>query len=94
MKVHIRFTDRFIFGNSFQTDEIIVDVKKGSLKSVIESMLNSFGNNLTNEFDLSKMFEAFLFIRNGTKVLHKTEYEESLFEDGDTLIIAPLVSGG
>lgn len=94
MKIVIKLTDKFIFGNTFKDDRIELEIEKPTLKEVIDSLIRKTGKNTLNYFDLKRMFDSYLFILNGTKVLDKTEYHMCKFNDGDTLTIAPLISGG
>lgn len=90
----VKLTDKFIFGNVFKQDQIELEIEKPTLKDVIDSLIEQTDKNALSYFDFETMFDSYLFILNGTKVLDKTEYDMAKFKDGDTLTIAPLISGG
>lgn len=94
MKIVVKLTDKFIFGNIFKEDWIELEIAKPTLREAIDSLIKYTNNKALSLFGLHRIFDSYLFILNGLKVLDKTEYEVPIFKDGDTLTIAPLISGG
>jgi hypothetical protein len=46
------------------------------------------------DFNSDQIFDSLLFILNGIKVMDKSDRRRIIMNDGDFVLIAPLVAGG
>lgn len=90
--VEVKITDKILFEGVIKANKITL--KAYTLENVISELINKFGDDIKKFINPEKIFDSYLFILNGVKVINKDEYASLRLNDNDTIIIAPLVEGG
>jgi len=94
MKLKIKITDKLCLKSDINHTEFYISMQGQTLKEVMPQITDFLLGTNDENLDQNRLLDSFLFILNGTKVIGKDEYSTLRLNEGDTIIIAPLVAGG